>query len=154
MKNAKWHSYARSPLTTPRRSLPMTDADKKLLELSEKANAQGLLPMTVFRCEFDRETEPDVACGFNGCILDASNDECHHVLSLAEANYIVAAANAVPRLVAEKEALLKRIERLGNVMSDQAIEFSEPSEKTEAIRKKWALDVLAADDAAKEQADG
>jgi hypothetical protein len=87
----------------------MNDADKKLLELSEKANAQGLLPMTVFRCEFDRETEPDVACGFNGCILDASNDECHHVLSLAEANYIVAAANAVPRLIAEKDALRNRI---------------------------------------------
>ena len=87
----------------------MNDADKKLLELAEKANAQGLLPMTVFRCEFDRETEPDVACGFNGCILDASNDECHHVLSLAEANYIVAAANAVPRLIAENERLRKHI---------------------------------------------
>ena len=92
----------------------MNDADKKLLELSEKANAQGLLPMTVFRCEFDRETEPDVACGFNGCILDASNDECHHVLSLAEANYIVAAANAVPRLIAEKEALLKALRQIRN----------------------------------------
>jgi hypothetical protein len=72
-------------------------------------------------------------------------------ISTANVRNIVAAANAVPRLIAEKEALLKRIERLGNVMSDQAIEFSEPSEKTEAIRKKWALDVLAADDAAKEQ---
>ena len=124
----------------------MTDADKKLLELAEKANAQGLLPMTVFRCEFDRETEPDVACGFNGCILDASNDECHHVLSLAEANYIVAAANAVPRLIAENERLRKHIKAAHAICEVVACK----DEPVGRAAQRW----LAADDAAaKEPAD-
>ena len=125
----------------------MTDADKKLLALAEKANAQGLLPMTVFRCEFDRETEPDVACGFNGCILDASNDECHHVLSLAEANYIVAAANAVPRLIAENEALLKRIRVMRHGINIARAATAMGEDNTDRL-----LAILTADDtAAKEQ---
>ena len=121
----------------------MTDADKKLLELAEKANAQGLLPMTVFRCEFDRETEPDVACGFNGCILDASNDECHHVLSLAEANYIVAAANAVPRLIAENERLRKHIKAAHAICEVVACK----DEPVGRAAQRW---LTADDDAAKE----
>lgn len=100
----------------------MNDADKKLLELAEKAK------------------RPMCTCCAGGGY--GSNCSCD------VDRYLAAAANAVPRLIAEKDALLARIERLRNVMSDQAIEFSKPSATTEALRKKWTEDVLAADDAA------
>ena len=106
----------------------MNDADKKLLELAEKAK------------------RPMCTCCAGGGY--GSNCSCD------VDRYLEAAANAVPKLIAEKEALLKRIARLRNVMSDQTIEFAEPSAKTEALRKTWARNVLAADAAAaKESSD-
>ena len=96
----------------------MNDADKKLLELAEVTAKR-------FR---------------NRYVEDISE------IKLRDDALVV--LYAIPRLIAEKDALLARIERLRNVMSDQAIEFSKPSATTEALRKKWTEDVLAADDAA------
>jgi hypothetical protein len=50
-------------------------------------------PWTVYRCQFvdEYEAQPLLACGINGASFDASRDECHHVLTLADARLIAAA---------------------------------------------------------------
>jgi hypothetical protein len=76
-------------------------------------------------------------------------------ISTANVRNIVAAANAVPRLIAEKETLLKRIEdfRVGThrILSPSA--YSSHSQIVDE-KHKIAREMLAADDAAaKEPAD-
>jgi hypothetical protein len=46
MKNAKWHSYARSPLTTPRRSKPMANAmtPERLAEIRGALKREDWVP--------------------------------------------------------------------------------------------------------------
>lgn len=72
------------------------------LERLEKAATTG--PWTLYRCQFsvrDSETfghEPS-ACGINGESYDASRDACNHTLPMSEGELIVAARNALPRLL-------------------------------------------------------
>ena len=122
----------------------MTDADKKLLELAEKATPR---PWT--REETYHEIwSPDALYVVIKEHPRQFPFERAGVSRIEDAKYIVAAANAVPGLIAENEAMRKRIKRLRNVISDQTIEFAEPSAETEAMRKKWAVAILTADDAA------
>lgn len=55
------------------------------------------VPWTVYRCSY---CDPESACGFNGRTLDCSHDECHHPLSLDEAELICKAVNCHDELVA------------------------------------------------------
>jgi hypothetical protein len=45
---------------------------------------------TIFRCNY---CDDDRACGLNDVHFDCSHDECHHPLSLADAERIVACVN-------------------------------------------------------------
>lgn len=62
-------------------------------------------PTTVYRCSY---CEPDEACGLDGRSFDCSHDECHHPLSLEEAEFMAEAFNVyaetglTPRQLAEQ----------------------------------------------------
>lgn len=49
-------------------------------------------PWTIYRCSYCEEGR---ACGFNGEALDHSMEECHHPLTMEEAEYIVRACNVM-----------------------------------------------------------
>lgn len=53
------------------------------------------LPWTIYRCQFADElgAPGEVACGFNGESLDMSRDECHHPLTMADAELVIKAVN-------------------------------------------------------------
>lgn len=65
-------------------------------------------PWKIYRCSYVDETgERDKrACGFGDESLDWSRDECHHPLSLADAELIIRAVNSHEALLkASKEVL-------------------------------------------------
>jgi hypothetical protein len=88
-----------------------------LAELSEAVAKMTPGYLTeVYRCPFDVRAEPDRACGFNGESLDASYDECHHVLSAADARAIVLLRNSAASLLAEVAASRERIVKLEDAL--------------------------------------
>lgn len=90
----------------------MNAAEKKLLDLAEKATP---LPWRAELADIDDEDEDGNPIQYGPAgVTPIFTIDCgeYHGLSNADASYIVAAANAVPRLIAESERLLRRIEDL------------------------------------------
>lgn len=79
------------------------------------------LPWTVYRCQFvDEIGQPNqVACGFNGASLDCSRDECHHPLSLADAEFVVEAVNNYEKLLALNAELVGALEEAHRQIGDK-----------------------------------
>lgn len=79
-------------------------------EMEDKATPR---PWTIYACQFASE-DPGFVCGLNDVGFDASRDECHHTLSLPDAEMIVAAVNSYDahREIAEaaKRVLAAQIE--------------------------------------------
>lgn len=83
----------------------MNDADKKLLELAEKATPR---PWRSELADIDDEDEDGNPIQYGPAgVTPIFTIDCgeYHGLSNADASYIVAAANAVPRLIAENDVL-------------------------------------------------
>lgn len=66
------------------------------------------LPWTVYRCDY---CEPETACGLNGTPFDCANDECHHPLDLADAEFIVRACNSHDDLLAALKGLASLVQK-------------------------------------------
>ena len=69
-------------------------------------------PWTVYQCACMHDGERlEWACGYiEGDSLDHSYDECHHPLPIGDAEFIAAAREAVPALIAEVERLCRELE--------------------------------------------
>lgn len=79
-------------------------SDEKLdldaLEALERKATEA--PWEAFQCDYCKRTDPESACGYlDGCSLDASYDECHHTLDLADAELIASLRNHARALIAE-----------------------------------------------------
>lgn len=72
-------------------------------------------PWRTYRCQSaDYDDQPESACGIDGppnkhghdarICYDASYDECHHVMTRADADLIAATRNAAPHLIAIAQA--------------------------------------------------
>jgi hypothetical protein len=80
-------------------------------------------PWRTYRCSsVDYDNETASACGIDGppnkhghdarICYDASYDECHHVMSRADADLIAAARTALPALIDEVSRLRGEVERM------------------------------------------
>lgn len=93
----------------------MNDADKKLLELAEKATPRPWRIQPYIDEEWNERQlgiysyDKPLGTAYKGNAVWLKEGE-----SEANAAYITAAANAVPRLIAEKEALLKALRQIRN----------------------------------------
>jgi hypothetical protein len=83
-------------------------------------------PWRTYRCSsVDYDNETASACGIDGppnkhghdarICYDASYDECHHVMSRADADLIAAARTALPALIDEVSRLRGEVERMRTV---------------------------------------
>lgn len=96
--------------------LLMQDADKKLLELAEKATPR---PWRIRPCIIDDERQLGIVAGDDliGTVCKANMIWLKEGEAENNADYIVAAIMVVPRLIHEKEALLRRIESLRRALT-------------------------------------
>jgi hypothetical protein len=97
-------------------------------------------PWTVCRCQFADEA-PDFACGLNDSIFDASRDECHHTVALADAQFIVALVNSWPSIRAVIAACVteqETMERLG-AQFDLAVPGTMPEDEPKWQEARLAI---------------
>lgn len=129
-------------ITWKEMGLGLTDADKKLLDLAEKANLPWVQTQNMrFGVKLWNALQECIAEWIGG--VDRSTIPARWQ---SEIDYAQAAANAVPRLIAEKEALRNRIEAAHAICEVVACK----DEPVGRAAQRW----LAADDAAaKESSD-